>query len=67
MPILKEFDPDMIFVSCGFDSAEGDQIGNLKVTDLGYTVMTEQLMSLGKKMMVVLEGGYNLESLAWAS
>ena len=29
--------------------------------------MTKRLMSLEKKMILVLEGGYNLDSLGWAS
>lgn len=32
MPVLTQFNPEMIFVSCGFDSADGDQIGGLKLT-----------------------------------
>ena len=67
MPVLREYEPEMILVSCGFDSAEGDPIGKLKLTKAGYTHMTEELMSLGKPILLILEGGYNLEVLKWAS
>ena len=57
----------MIFVSCGFDSGDGDQIGNLKLSNLGYTFMTEELMKFDKPIFLALEGGYNLEVLKWGS
>jgi len=54
MPILKEYDPDFIFVSCGFDSACGDPIGNLAITSAGYSLMLSKLLSLNKKILLVL-------------
>jgi len=32
LPIIKEFKPDFIFISAGFDSAKGDPLGGLGVT-----------------------------------
>ena len=39
VPILKQYAPDYIFVSCGFDSGDGDLIGNLKISRHGYMYM----------------------------
>jgi acetoin utilization deacetylase AcuC-like enzyme len=46
-------------VSCGFDSGDGDTIGNLKISKVGYKLMTSELKSLKKPILAVLEGGYN--------
>lgn len=66
MPILTEYQPEYILVSCGFDSALGDPFGNLALTEAGYALMTEQLLGLGSKIMLVLEGGYSKDVLSWA-
>jgi histone deacetylase 6 len=63
-PIIEEFKPDLLLISAGFDSAEGDPIGGFKLTPPGYAYMTQRLMELWPKVVVVLEGGYNLESIA---
>jgi len=42
IPMLKEFQPEIIFVSCGFDAAEGDTLGGLDLTPIGYSYMTKQ-------------------------
>ncbi|KAF4554094.1 Arb2 domain-containing protein [Elsinoe fawcettii] len=65
MPIAQDFDPDLVFVCAGFDAAEGDMIGGCHVTPAGYAHMTHMLMSLSDgKVVVCMEGGYNLRSIA---
>lgn len=65
LPILSEFDPDLVIVSSGFDAADGDIIGGCHVTPAGYGYMTHLLKGIAKgKLSVVLEGGYNLESIS---
>ncbi|CAO3567109.1 unnamed protein product [Mortierella alpina] len=65
MPILYEFAPDFILVSAGFDAAKGDHIGQMLVTPAAYGHMTHMLKSLaGGKIILALEGGYNLDSIA---
>jgi acetoin utilization deacetylase AcuC-like enzyme len=39
-PIIKEFNPDLIIISAGFDSALGDPLGQIGVTPVGYAYMT---------------------------
>ena len=63
IPMLKEFNPELILVSSGFDAAENDPLGGLDLTPLGYAVMTKMLMSVCENIIVALEGGYNLDSL----
>lgn len=65
MPIASEFDPDLVIISAGFDAAEGDLLGGCFVTPACYGHMTHMLMRLAKgKLVVCLEGGYNLRSIA---
>lgn len=43
-------------VSAGFDAAEGDELGECKVTPAAYAHMTHQLMALAEgKVVVALE------------
>ena len=68
MPICEEFNPDLVFVSAGFDAALGDPLGGMKVTDAGYAYMTKKLMTLANgRVIIALEGGYNLTSISNAS
>ncbi|XP_045164142.2 histone deacetylase 6-like isoform X1 [Mercenaria mercenaria] len=65
MPIAYEYAPDLVLVSAGFDAAIGDPLGGCKVTPAGYGHMTHMLSGLASgRVIVVLEGGYNLVSMA---
>ncbi|WOO83917.1 Histone deacetylase clr3 [Vanrija pseudolonga] len=68
MPIAYEFAPDLVIISAGFDAADGDQLGECKVSPAGYGHMTHMLSALAKgKLVVALEGGYNLKAIADSS
>ena len=68
MPIATEFNPDLVIVAAGFDAAKGDELGRCEVTPAGYAHMTHMLMSLAEgKLVVCLEGGYNLDAIARSS
>ena len=54
-------------MSCGFDSADGDPYGDLKVTSEGYSYMMKELLKFDKPIGIVLEGGYDLKVLEWAT
>ncbi|KAL9269987.1 Histone deacetylase 15-like protein [Drosera capensis] len=65
LPIALEFDPDFTIISAGFDAARGDPLGGCDVTPSSYARMTQMLSTLaGGKMLVILEGGYNLRSIS---
>ena len=65
MPVASEFDPDLVIIAAGFDAADGDQLGGCHVTPACYAHMTHMLMGLAKgKLVVCLEGGYNLRSIS---
>ncbi|KAH7675268.1 Histone deacetylase family protein [Dioscorea alata] len=65
LPIAFKFAPDMTIISAGFDAARGDPLGCCDVTPAGFAQMTNMLTSLSQgKLLVVLEGGYNLRSIS---
>ncbi|CAN7000622.1 unnamed protein product [Brassica rapa subsp. trilocularis] len=65
LPIASAFSPDFVIVSAGFDAARGDPLGCCDVTPAGYSRMTQMLGDIcGGKMLVILEGGYNLRSIS---
>lgn len=65
LPVMAEFKPELILVSCGFDAAEGDPLGGYHISPAGYAMMTYLLMAYANaKVVVALEGGYNLKSIS---
>ena len=48
MPIAREFAPEFVFISAGFDAAYGDPLGGMALSPAGYAYMTEQLCSLAQ-------------------
>ena len=66
-PVMKEFNPDLILISAGFDSAQGDPLGQIGVTPVGYSYMTQGFRALCPKIVVALEGGYDLNALEVSS
>ncbi len=63
IPVAKQFKPDLIIVSAGFDSYYLDPLGGLKLTLEGFAEIIEKLQSVQSKLLCSLEGGYNLEML----
>ncbi|XP_024082353.1 histone deacetylase 4 isoform X13 [Cimex lectularius] len=66
MPIAKEFCPEIIMVSAGFDAATGHPapLGGYKLSPACFGFMTQQLMQLADgKLVLSLEGGYDLPAI----
>ena len=51
MPVLYEYSPDIIFISCGYNAGENDFSGCLKCTPMTYVFMTERLLQLHKNLV----------------
>ena len=72
LPAAREFKPDLIFLSAGFDSRAGDPLGQFKLSDTDFEDLTKLMLEMadtyaGGKVVSVLEGGYNLTGLASAA
>lgn len=68
IPVSRDYAPDLILLSAGFDSHRLDPLGGMNVTGAGFAGMTRQILDVAKKVcggkvVCVLEGGYSLEGL----
>jgi acetoin utilization deacetylase AcuC-like enzyme len=68
-PISRQFQPELILVSAGFDIYYQDPLGAQQVTPKGFARMTRILMQLAQeacqdRLLLSLEGGYHLEGLS---
>jgi acetoin utilization deacetylase AcuC-like enzyme len=66
--IARNFKPDLIMISAGFDGHLTDPLGQLRLEDADFVSMTETLKqwandACGGRIVSCLEGGYNLETL----
>jgi acetoin utilization deacetylase AcuC-like enzyme len=66
IPVGRSYQPELILVSAGFDIYHGDPLGSMSVGPAGFAYMTRSLVDLaaevcGGKILVTLEGGYNLK------
>jgi len=61
---VKDFGPDVVLVSLGLDTFNGDPIGCFKLKTEDYKRMGAMLKMLAKSALFVFEGGYNLNALA---
>jgi acetoin utilization deacetylase AcuC-like enzyme len=68
LPALERFQPQMVFISAGFDAHREDDMGGLDLREADYAWVTEELKVLaarhaGRRIVSVLEGGYALNAL----
>jgi acetoin utilization deacetylase AcuC-like enzyme len=68
-PVARGYEPEFILVSAGFDIGAGDPLGGMAVSREGFGDLATSLLGLadrsaGGRIAFVLEGGYNLATLA---
>lgn len=65
LPVACEFQPQLVLVSAGFDAAAGDPKGEMCVSPQCFHTLTHMLMRLAEgRLVLALEGGYDLEATA---
>jgi acetoin utilization deacetylase AcuC-like enzyme len=68
VPLAREYAPQLLLISAGFDAHADDPLADCLVTDAGYRTMAAMLRDaaneLGAPVGAVLEGGYDLGALA---
>jgi len=68
-PLLRQFEPDLILVSAGFDAHERDPLGGMRLSTGAFAAMTQELRAVAEeccrgRIVSVTEGGYDLQALA---
>jgi acetoin utilization deacetylase AcuC-like enzyme len=69
LPRLREFRPDLIVISAGFDAHARDPLANLNLVEADFEWVTRKLMEIADasaagRVVSVLEGGYDLQALS---
>jgi acetoin utilization deacetylase AcuC-like enzyme len=68
VPLAREFRPELMLISAGYDAHFEDPLAECRVTEAGYASMARTMSRLGSELEVplgcVLEGGYALGPLA---
>ena len=69
IPRLEEFQPEMIFISAGFDAHREDDMGQLGLTEQDFAWITQRVKDIAKRyskgrIVSLLEGGYVMSPLA---
>jgi acetoin utilization deacetylase AcuC-like enzyme len=68
VPILLQFEPDLVIVSAGFDAHERDPLGGMRLSAAAFAAMTADLRRVAEeccrgRIVAVTEGGYDLPAL----
>jgi acetoin utilization deacetylase AcuC-like enzyme len=64
LPVLEAYAPELVLVSAGFDAAARDPLAQMQVSPEAFGWMGRAVAGAGgKRMVLVLEGGYDLVSL----
>lgn len=68
LPAMRDYKPDLVFVSAGFDSRLGDPLGQFTLSDTDFADLTDIMLELadhyaGGRLVSTLEGGYSLSGL----
>jgi acetoin utilization deacetylase AcuC-like enzyme len=69
LPRIAAFRPDLVVISAGFDAHARDPMSQINLVESDFAWITAKLMEIadrrcGGRVVSVLEGGYDLESLA---
>ncbi len=69
LPRLREFKPDILVISAGFDAHTRDPLANLNLVEADFSWVTKKLMEIADasaqgRIVSLLEGGYDLQGLS---
>jgi acetoin utilization deacetylase AcuC-like enzyme len=69
LPALREFAPELVIVSAGYDSHVADPLGGMALESESFKDFAAEITALTQRLAIappalVMEGGYNLDALA---
>jgi acetoin utilization deacetylase AcuC-like enzyme len=67
-PVVRQFAPEFILVSAGFDCDHRDPLGSMAVTPAGFAAMARCCVALAResargRLVAALEGGYDVTAI----
>ncbi|URR34931.1 histone deacetylase [Thermosynechococcus sp. HN-54] len=63
IPFLQQFKPDLLIISAGYDAHRQDPLSSIELEEADYGWMMHQCLQITPRIVVGLEGGYNLDAL----
>ena len=69
IPVLRQFRPELILISAGFDALADDPLGGMRVSVNGFARLTAMIADVANdcaagRIVAISEGGYDLAGLA---
>jgi len=69
LPLMRDYAPNLILVSAGYDAHRCDPLGGMNVSSEGYGEMMKGILKVAAtvcdgRVVAVLEGGYDLKGLS---
>ncbi len=69
LPAFRDYAPQFVLISAGFDAHQDDPLAMINLTQYGFDAMLLEMKQLalelcGGKLVSALEGGYNYEALS---
>ncbi|MDD5580437.1 MAG: histone deacetylase family protein [Methylobacter sp.] len=69
LPALRNFKPELLLISAGFDAHKNDPLASIRLVEEDFQWITQELMDIADnycngRIISALEGGYNLNALA---
>jgi acetoin utilization protein AcuC len=68
LPLIKQFNPDVVMLELGMDALAGDPLAHLHLTNNTHAMITEEMLGLGKPVLATGGGGYHIPNTVrgWA-
>lgn len=68
LPLIRQYNPDVIILELGMDALAGDPLAHLHLTNNTHAFITEEIVGLGKPVLATGGGGYNIPNTVrgWA-
>lgn len=68
LPVVREFAPQFVLVSAGYDAHREDPLASLSLTTEAFAAMTDAVSAIADesaegRLLLLLEGGYDLQAL----
>src|SRR5207247_11291825 len=63
VPALRAFEPELMLVSAGQAAHRADPLAQMELESRSYALLAQRLRALGRPIIAVLEGGYDLDGV----